>query len=207
MTRLLFKKNLDEVVSLLLDDEVVAFPTDTVFGIGVLYDRKKAVEKMRKVKGREASKPFPLMVATVEQLEQVAHVAERERKIARGFMPGALTLVLRRKESIRKESVNGFDTVAVRIPDDRFVLKLLRKVGPMFVSSANLSGLPAANSHQEVLQQLENKIAAVVRGKSSSHVASTIIDCSGENLVCLREGTISFEEVEKYAGQSDSGNN
>ena len=69
----------------------------------------------------------------------------------------------------------------------------------MFVTSANLSGQAAGNSHQEVLQQLDNRIAGVVRGKSLSHVASTIIDCSGEQLKCLREGTISFKEVQDYA--------
>lgn len=199
MTKLLFKKDINDVVSLLLNDEIVAFPTDTVFGIGVLYTSKKAIEKMKKAKGRDADKPFPLMVANAKQLDEVAHVSDRERKIVERFMPGALTLVLKRKDSIKKEYVNGFDTVAIRIPDDPFVLKLLRKVGPMFVTSANLSGQAAGNSHQEVLQQLDNRIAGVVRGKSLSHVASTIIDCSGEQLKCLREGTISFKEVQDYA--------
>ncbi len=199
MTKLLFKKDINDVVSLLLNDEIVAFPTDTVFGIGVLYTSKKAIEKMKKAKGRDADKPFPLMVANAKQLDEVAYISDRERKIVERFMPGALTLVLKRKDSIKKEYVNGFDTVAIRIPDDPFVLKLLRKVGPMFVTSANLSGQAAGNSHQEVLQQLDNRIAGVVRGKSLSHVASTIIDCSGEQLKCLREGTISFKEVQDYA--------
>lgn len=200
MTKLLNKGDISEIMGLLSQGEIVAFPTDTVFGIGVLYNDLSAINKMKEAKGRDASKPFPLMVASVRQLDKVALIGEREKAIASRYMPGALTLVLKRKDVIPDIAVNGFDTIAVRIPDDYFDLKLLRKAGPMFVTSANLSGQPAANSHQEVLQQLDGRIAAVVRGHSRLQTASTIIDCTGEKLVCLREGTLSFREVEQYAG-------
>lgn len=195
MTKLFCKKEFNEVISLLSNEEVVAFPTDTVFGIGVIYNSEKAVNKMKQAKQRDERKPFPLMVANVDQLEQVAEISDRERIILEAFTPGALTLVLKRKDTIRKELVNGFDTIAIRIPDDAYVLRLLRKVGPMFVTSANLADHPAANTHEEVMAQLDGRIAAVVRGKSFSHVASTIVDCSGPELKCLREGEIPFEDI------------
>ena len=198
MTRVLFKKDLEETVELLKSGAVVAFPTDTVFGIGVIYNDAKAIAKMKKAKGRDASKPFPLMVADLKQLEEVAYIGDRERRIAQKYTPGALTLVLKRKDTVSRESVNGFDTVAIRIPDDRFVLKLLKKAGPMFVTSANISGMPAACNEKEVLRQLDGRIEAVVRGKAGTGVASTIIDCTGEELKCLREGTISYKEIEDY---------
>ena len=198
MTRKLFKKEFDETVDLLKSGDIVAFPTDTVFGIGVIYNDGKAVEKMKEAKGRDASKPFPLMVADLKQLEEVAYVTDRERRIAQKYTPGALTLVLKRKDTVARESVNGFDTIAIRIPDDRFVLKLLKKAGPMFVTSANISGEPAACNEKEVLRQLDGRIEAVVRGKAGTGVASTIIDCTGEELRCLREGTISYKEIEDY---------
>lgn len=200
MTRVLFKKDLEETVELLKSGAVVAFPTDTVFGIGVIYNDAAAIDRMKKAKGRDASKPFPLMVADLKQLEEVAYVTDRERRIAQKYTPGALTLVLKRKDTVAKESVNGFDTIAIRIPDDRFVLKLLKKAGPMFVTSANISGEPAACNEKEVLRQLDGRIEAVVRGKAGTGVASTIIDCTGEELKCLREGTISYKEIEEYAG-------
>ena len=200
MTRVLFKKDLEETVELLKSGAVVAFPTDTVFGIGVIYNDAAAIDRMKKAKGRDASKPFPLMVANERQLEEVAFIGERERKIIRKYTPGALTLVLERKDTVSKEFVNGFDTIAIRIPDDAYVLKLLRKTGPMFVTSANLSGQKAADNDREVLRQLDGRIAAVVRGKAKSGIASTIIDCTGEKLKCLREGTLSFREIEEYAG-------
>ena len=198
MTRVLFKKDLEETVELLKSGAVVAFPTDTVFGIGVIYNDAQAIAKMKKAKGRDASKPFPLMVADLKQLEEVAYIGDRERRIAQKYTPGALTLVLKRKDTVSREYVNGFDTIAIRIPDDRFVLKLLKKAGPMFVTSANISGMPAACNEKEVLQQLDGRIEAVVRGKAGTGVASTIIDCTGEELKCLREGTISYKEIEDY---------
>ncbi len=200
MTRVLFKKDLEETVELLKSGAVVAFPTDTVFGIGVIYNDAIAIDKMKKAKGRDASKPFPLMVADLKQLEEVAFVNDRERRIAEKYTPGALTLVLKRRDTVSRESVNGFDTIAIRIPDDRFVLKLLKKTGPMFVTSANISGQPAACNEKEVLRQLDGRIEAVVKGKAKTGVASTIIDCTGEKLKCLREGTISYKEIEEYAG-------
>lgn len=198
MTRVLFKKDLEETVELLKSGAVVAFPTDTVFGIGVIYNDAAAIDRMKKAKGRDASKPFPLMVADLKQLEEVACIGDRERRIAQKYTPGALTLVLKRKDTVSRESVNGFDTIAIRIPDDRFVLKLLKKAGPMFVTSANISGMPAACNEKEVLRQLDGRIEAVVRGKAGTGVASTIIDCTGEELKCLREGTISYKEIEDY---------
>lgn len=198
MTRVLFKKDLEETVELLKSGAVVAFPTDTVFGIGVIYNDAAAIDRMKKAKGRDASKPFPLMVADLKQFEEVAYIGDRERRIAQKYTPGALTLVLKRKDTVSRESVNGFDTIAIRIPDDRFVLKLLKKAGPMFVTSANISGEPAACNEKEVLRQLDGRIEAVVRGKAGTGVASTIIDCTGEELRCLREGTISYKEIEDY---------
>ena len=198
MTVLLDKRSLNKILSLLNQEEIVAFPTDTVFGIGVIYNSANAVYKMKIAKGRDASKPFPLMVADVEQMEEVAYLSDRERKIAEKYMPGALTLVLNKKDTVDDSFVNGFKTIAIRIPDDSYALKLLKKAGPMFVTSANLSGQKAGNNTEEVLRQLDGRIAAVVRGKAKSGVASTIIDCTGEQLKCLREGTISFKEIEEY---------
>ncbi len=201
MTEVLKKSEISRITDLLAHSEIVAFPTDTVFGIGVIYNDRIAVEKMKQAKGRDASKPFPLMVSGISQLDEVAYVGLREKVIAARFMPGALTMVLKRKDTVDADLVNGMDTVAIRIPDDYFVIRLLRKVGPMFVTSANLSGQPAANTHEEVLQQLDGRIGAVVRGKARLQVASTIIDCTGKKLQCLREGTIPFSQIESYLGE------
>ena len=150
---------------------------------------------MKVAKGRDEKKPFPLMVYDISQMHRVAFLNEREKRLVEKFTPGALTLVLKKKDTIKDEMVNDFDTVAIRIPDDEFVLKLLKEVGPMFVTSANISGKPTTNSHDEVLNQLNGKIDLIVEGKAKSGISSTIIDCTKEELIFIREGDITKEDI------------
>lgn len=193
-TRIISKQDIGKVVRLLKRQQVVAFPTDTVFGLGIIYNDIKAFDRMKQAKGRPDAKPFPLMVASPEKLSEVAFVDERINKIAALFMPGALTLVLKKK-NIPDEFTAGLDTIAVRIPDDDFVSELLNQAGPMFVTSANLSDQPSCRSWQEVQQQLDGRIAAIVEGEAGSYASSTIIDCTSEELKCLREGNLTLEEI------------
>lgn len=196
MTKVFEKHQLNRIARLLKKHEAVAFPTDTVFGLGVIYNDEVAFNNMKQAKGRPDSKPFPVMVSSIEQLDTVAFTDERIRRIATLFMPGALTLILKKK-NIDDRFTAGMDTVAVRIPDDEFVIKLLEKVGPMFVTSANLSDMGSCKDDREVLQQLDGRIAAIVKGSANSYVSSTIIDCTGEQLKCLREGQLTLEEIER----------
>ena len=193
MTRVLTKDKFAEIVQALHDDCIVAFPTDTVYGIGVLCSSTTAAERMKNAKKRPETKPFPVMVASLADLEAIAWLSERERRLALRFMPGALTMVLRKKEAI----ANGLDTVAVRIPNDLFALQLLEKVGPMYVTSANLSGEPACNTDREVLEQLDGRIDYIVAGEAFSKTASTIIDCTGSEIKVLRQGDLRIEDINK----------
>ena len=188
MTRVLTKDKFEEIVQALHNDCILAFPTDTVYGIGVLCSSRTAAEKMKNAKKRPETKPFPVMVASLADLEAIAWLTDRERRLALRFMPGALTMVLKKKDVID----NGLDTVAVRIPNDLFALKLLERVGPMYVTSANLSGEPACNTDAEVL-----RIDLIVAGEAFSKTASTIIDCTGEELKLLRQGDLKIEDINK----------
>ena len=196
MTEILNKSQIDRILELINQHQAVAFPTDTVFGLGIRYNDRIAFDNMKNAKGRPDNKPFPLMVADVQQLDTVAFTDDRIRKIAALFMPGALTLVLKKKD-IPEEFTAGMDTIAVRIPDDEFVRDLLRKAGPMFVTSANLSDHGTCRSWQEVRDQLDGRIAAIVQGEAVSYASSTIIDCTEDELKCLRQGDISLEEIKK----------
>lgn len=197
MTRILKESDVDFIVSELKKGKIVAFATDTVFGIGVIYSDYQAVKRMKAAKGRDENKPFPLMVSDVSQLPLVAFYTEREEKIFNALTPGALTVVMKKKDSILDEFTSGKDTIAIRIPNDQFVLKLLAEVGPMYVTSANLSNHPSANNTQEVLEQLDGRIDYIVEGEAKSHVASTIIDATGEEIKVLREGEITLEDINK----------
>ena len=193
MTKLVSKNDFEELVRALHNDCIVAFPTDTVYGIGVLCSSKTAAERMKYAKQRPETKPFPVMVDSLAQMEEIAQLSARERIIVDRFTPGALTLVLKKKDVID----NGLPTVAVRIPNDLFALKLLEAVGPMYVTSANMSGEPACNSAEEVLKQLDGRIDYIVEGEADSKVASTIIDCTKDELTVLRQGDLKLEDIKK----------
>ena len=195
-TKLLKKEQIDEVVSLLNQGEVVAFPTDTVFGVAVSYDNYDAINKMKVAKGRDEGKPFPMMVSSLSDIYTVANVDIKYEKIMKTLMPGALTIVVNKKDTVADYVTNGKDTIAIRMPDDSFVLSLIQKVGkPLLVTSANLSGGENTSNTQEVLDQLDGRIACVVDGASGGSVASTIIDITTDTLKILREGVISKDRI------------
>lgn len=188
--------DMDPAVQLLKRGGVVAFPTDTVYGLGVCYDQEKALNALKRAKGRPDEKPIPVMIATLEQAEQVAFVSEPVRRMMEAFMPGALSIVLHKKPEVPAYVTNGFDTIALRMPDDEAVLSLIKKCGcPLLVSSANRSGEPAALNGEDVLSQLDGMIDAIVMGKAKGTVASTIVDCTGEAPVILRKGPIPEQDL------------
>ena len=134
-TRVLETANRNEVCEYLLQGDVVAFPTDTVFGVGILFDDGGAIAKMKQAKGRDERKPFPMMVSDLSQLKSVAYLDEKYERLCEAFMPGAFTVVLKKKDCVADEVTNGKDTIAIRIPDDDFVLSVIRDVGkPLLVA-------------------------------------------------------------------------
>ena len=195
MTKDFTQKDLFSVSKCILEGKVVAFPTDTVYGVGVRYNDEKAIEHMKWVKGRPESKPFPMMVYDVSQLQQVAWINEDVFRIVKHLTPGPLTLVLNKKKSVPDYVTNGKSTIAIRIPNHRFVLDLLEKTGPMLVTSANLSDHPSCKNYAEVMEQLDGRIDAIVDGTCGSGVASTIVDVTEKPYKILREGTISLNEI------------
>ena len=197
------KQDLIAIVSALQDGKVIAFPTDTVCGVGVVYDNRLALQALKDAKGRDENKPIPMMVSSVEQFLQVAELPDYAYKLIEAFMPGAFTLICKKKETVDDYITNGFDTIAIRIPNDTFVLSLLHQLGkPMLVSSANISNQNAATNEQEVLEQLDGKIHGVVKGFSKQSSASTIVDVSKENIAYIREGSILFSEIKNILEES-----
>lgn len=196
MTKDFTLKDLSVVVEEVKAGKVVAFPTDTVYGVGVRYDDEAAIEAMKKSKGRPESKPFPMMVCDEVQMASVAWIDEDILRLVKRLTPGALTLVLKKKDNVPDYVTNGKDTIAIRIPDHRFVLDLLERVGvPMLVTSANLSDHPSCRTYNEVMEQLDGRIDAIVDGECGSGVASTIVDVTCKPFKILREGAISLEEI------------
>lgn len=175
---------------------LVAFPTDTVYGLGALVSDEKAVASIDLVKDRRAEKAIPVLIGEYSQLSLVSNNANAIcKKLARRFWPGPLTIVVPRHPSI-PNVVTPYPTVAVRVPGLAATQELLRLTGPMAVTSANLSGMPSLSTAQDVMKQLGGRIPLILDGGfTPGGIPSTIVDCTHGEPVILREGLITLEQI------------
>jgi L-threonylcarbamoyladenylate synthase len=177
---------------------LVAFPTDTVYGLGALIQIPESIQALYTVKGRQATKAIPLLLSSPEELGRVAlAVSPMARRLAERFWPGPLTLVVPKHPSLPTE-LSSQATVGVRMPDHTIALALLRVTGPLAVTSANRSGETSVTTAREVVEQLGGRIGLVLDGgQTPGGVSSTVVDCSGQDPVILRQGPISLEELRR----------
>ena len=175
---------------------VVAFPTDTVYGIGALAFNGKAVQSMYTAKDRPLEKAIPVLIGEMDDLEQVAmDIPRKAHLLALRFWPGALTILLPKKPGL-PEAVSATPFVGVRVPDHDIARALLRAAGPMAVTSANISGQASPTTAEEVFAQLGGRIELIIDGgKTPGGVPSTLVDCSGDEIRVLREGPITEVEL------------
>lgn len=177
--------------------ELVVLPTDTVYGIGCDAFSPSGVADLLVVKGRGRAMPPPVLVPSLRTLGGLAsQVSPEVRALAERFWPGALTVVCRAQPTLDWDLGDLDDTVAVRMPLHPVALELLDRTGPMAVSSANLSGRPAATSYAEAQEQLGDEVAVYLdAGPSPGNVPSTIVDGTAEVPRVLRLGALSLAEL------------
>jgi len=188
------KTDLDKIINRLLDGDIIAFPTDTVFGLACLMD-VEAIKKVYIAKGRDFNKPLPVMCNGLKMIESIAYVDDKTKKIINKFMPGALTIVFNKKEELDSYITQGMNTVGIRVPDDEWILKLIEGIGkPIMVTSANISNSGSLLKWQDVLEEMDGRINGIVCEDARGDKSSTIISVS-EDLKLLREGPIAFEEL------------
>lgn len=178
------------------DGGLVAFPTDTVYGLGGLAFQAKAVEALFQVKGRDTAKAIAVLVGESGALSKVtAQMGEMAERLAERFWPGPLTLVVARHPQL-PQNISPTPTIGVRMPDHPAALTLLRAAGPLAVTSANLSGAANTTTAQEVYDQLAGRIPLILDGgRTPGGVPSTVVDCTGEQPIILRQGPISLEQL------------
>ena len=177
---------------------IVAIPTDTVYGVGVALGAPDGLAKLFAAKERPLDRAIVLLVAEIEQAALVGVISPAARVLAERFWPGGLTLVLAQIPGDRLPAVltGGAATIGVRVPDHDCPRELARALGPLPVTSANLSGRLAARTSAEVMGQLGDRIELVLDGgPARGGVPSTVVDCSGELPRILREGAISSAHV------------
>ena len=186
-------------ISVLKTGGLVAFPTDTVYGLGASSGIPHAVERIYKVKERSPSLALPLLMAEPSQIGDVAsYVSPLAWRLVREFLPGALTIVLPSLKSVSSIITGGGKTVAVRIPAHPVAIALIKGVGmPIVGTSANLSGQPSALTADEVHSQFGDKLDLVIDSGRCRARESTIVDVTGEVPKLLREGAISKAELSK----------
>ena len=196
MTKIVSKQNMEQICEVINQGGIVAFPTETVYGVGIRFQDEVALEHLMEAKNRDYSKAITLMVADKADIAKYAYVSQKAQKIIDQFMPGMITLIFKKKETVSETMTNGKSTIGIRIPDSSFVLSLLKNVGPMLVTSANLSNHPNTTSTEEVLKQLDGRIDLIVDGKTSDNIASTVVDVSQDEIKILRAGKITKEDIE-----------
>lgn len=179
--------SVNECIKKNLKDDVIIFQTDTVYGIGCLLNSKKGVEKIYQIKKRDGKKPLAVLCATIEQVKSIVENFELGAVFAGKHWPGALTLIFPKKPIVGDYLTSGFDTVGVRIPNDEIALKILRKFGPMVVTSLNISTEPAILNYADALSY-ENEVTCIVKGTDLESISSTVYDVTNKKVV--RQGEI-----------------
>jgi L-threonylcarbamoyladenylate synthase len=183
-------------LDLLRRGELVAFPTDTVYGLAADVHNPQAIERLFLAKERAASKAIAVLVGSAQALAQVTHhMPEAAQHLAAAFWPGPLTIVVERHPDL-PQNISPLPTIGVRMPDHPVALALLNAAGPLAVTSANISNAANTASAQAVLEQLGGRISLLLDGgQTPGGTPSTVIDCTQPELKILRLGPISAEEI------------
>lgn len=189
---------LNEAAKILKDGGLIAFPTETVFGLGVIYDNKKSYDRLVQVKRRPPEKPFTLMLSKKEDVFKYAIESSVAKKLVNVFMPGQFTIILKAKEGLPSWAVSKEGNVGIRIPDSKVIRDLIDKVGkPLLVPSANKSGEPPLTKDKDVISVFDKEIDAIIQGESISNVPSTIVVVDADNVSIIRQGKISKADIDK----------
>lgn len=183
---------------------LVAFPTDTVYGVGALAFDGKAVESIYAAKDRPVEKAIPILIGDSDDLENVAtNIPQTARRLAIRFWPGPLTILVPKRVDL-PEAVSATETVGVRVPDHNVARQLLLAAGPMAVTSANISGAQSPVTAEEVYEQLGGRIALIIDGgRTPGGVPSTLVDCTAPELKILREGPVLLEQLHAALNNPD----
>lgn len=203
-TKIFSKENIDEAAEILRRGGLVAFPTETVYGLGGNGLDPEAARKIYAAKGRPSDNPLILHVAKIEEvLPLVDSIPEKARLLMESFWPGPLTLIMKKSPLVPLESTGGLQTVAIRCPDNALTLSLIEKAGvPVAGPSANLSGHPSPTEAAHVYHDLAGRIEGILDdGEVGIGVESTILDMSTDHPTLLRPGAITLKDLEEVLSE------
>ena len=178
--------------------QVIAFPTETVFGLGVYYNDEEAYHLLNQIKRRKEDKPYTLMLHDVDEISQYAYIEQKQLDVLKKFMPGPVTLLLKCKDNVPGYVTHNTGVIGVRIPANKEALELLKYLKtPLLVPSANRADEKPAMNDEEVKQIFGDEVAVIIPGRSIGGLPSTIIDLTEEEIKLIRKGPISLEDIKK----------
>ena len=189
------KEGIEKASQIINQGGIAVFPTDTVYGIGCNPYNRDAVRKIYEIKSRDISKPFPVLVYSKEIAEKIAFFDEFTKKIVEKFWPGTLTIILKLTDAELKKSLNVTDKIAVRVPNHKCTLELLKKCNFLVGTSANISGQSSFTNPDECFKNIQKYDVFVDGGIITSKTESTIIEIENEKIKIIREGSLSYEEI------------
>ena len=189
--------DIQKAVSAINNGSVIVFPTDTVYGLGCNPYNRDAVLSLYEIKKREKTKPLPVIGYSKEELEKIAEFNPLEEKIAEKFWPGAITLILKLKDKDIQKSLSLGEKIAVRVPNSKCALSLLKDCKLLVGTSANISGTEPFNDPKECDENLTGYDLFMDGGIISSEGASTIVEIENNNVNILRKGSISEEMIKE----------
>lgn len=180
----------------LLNHQVVAFPTETVMGLGVIFDDYDAYNLLNEIKNRPEDKPYTMMVKDTNLVSKYCFVDEKINRVIKAFMPGSITLLLKARDNVPSYVTHNTGVIGIRIPTNVEAVKLLEAVDkPLLVPSANKSGERPALNSLAVKAIFKDEVKVVITGLSKGEVPSTIVDLSSDKPLLVREGPINYKEI------------
>lgn len=189
------KEGIEKASQIINQGGVVIFPTDTVYGIGCDPYNKASIEKIYKIKSRSITKSVPVLTYSIETAERIAQFDQLTKKIVKKFWPGPLTIILKVTDEKIKKSLNLKNKIAIRVPDHKCTLELLKKCNYLVGTSANISGNVPYTNPKECLKKLQDYDVFVDGGMITSNGESTIIEIENEEIKIIREGSLTKEEI------------
>ena len=186
---------------------LIIYPTDTVYGLGAIVTNEQSINNIYLAKSRSFTSPLIALLSSVDKVEEVATISDENReileKLAHAFWPGALTVILKRKQHIPSIMVSGGDTIGVRIPNLDLAIKIIDLAGGILATtSANISGEATPKSYNELSEAIKSRVDILVDGgECKLGEASTIIDLTSDVPKILRKGAISTDEITKIIGR------
>lgn len=197
------RDTIEYATQLLRQGDLIVYPTDTVYGIGAAVGNEEAIRRLYSIKGRSPDKPVPLLISEMADVAKIAEPPMNARKLMDRFWPGALTIVMPRRQGFRSLALAGQDTVALRVPDEDVVRDIIHTLGEAITgTSANRSGQAAPTSAAQAAMQLGDLVSLVIDGGvRRGGQESTVIDITTDEPKVLREGAVSREELKSVVGE------